>query len=179
MRAAIMRLERSAAGPIALHMIAGLGLPRAFTTALDGVAIEEGSSISGTAASRREPVVVRDIAAAGLQPWFVELAASHGLHAGWATPILSRNGAVLGTFTIYYRSPGAAGRDQVVIDRSVHLARLAIEQVDGAEALRRNATRAQSLAREQTALRRVATQVAGEADPKISSGSSPSRSAAC
>ncbi len=167
MRVTIMRLERSRGAIDRLHMIAGLGLPRGFTTAHDGVAVEEGSSISGTAASRREPVVVRDIAAAGLQPWFVELAEGHGLRAGWATPILSRNGAVLGTFTIYYRSPGAPGRDQVVIDRSVHLARLAIEQVDGAEALRRNATRAQSLAREQTALQRVATLVAGEADPKI------------
>jgi diguanylate cyclase (GGDEF)-like protein len=167
MRASIMRLEQVRGAPDRLHMIAGLGLSRGFTTAHDGVAVEEGSSISGTAASRREPVVVRDIATAGLQPWFVELAESHGVRAGWATPILSRNGAVLGTFTIYYRSPGAPGRDQVVIDRSVHLARLAIEQVDGAEALRRNATRAQSLAREQTALQRVATQVAGEADPKI------------
>lgn len=166
-RAMIMRLERSRGAGDRLRMIAGLALPRAFTSALDGIAVEEGSSISATAASRREPVVVRDIAAAGLQPWFVELAEAHGLCAGWATPILSRNGAVLGTYTLYYRSLGAAGRDQVVIDRSVHLARLAIEQVDGAEALRRNATRAQSLAREQTALQRVATQVAGEADPKI------------
>lgn len=167
MRAAIMRVEPSRGALDRLHVIAGLGLPRAFTAALDGVAVEEGSSISGTAASRREQVIVRDIAAAGLQPWYVELANAHGLHAGWSTPIVSRNGTVLGTFTIYYRSPGAPGRDQVVIDRSVHLARLAIEQVDGAEALRRNATRAQSLAREQTALQRVATQVAGEADPKI------------
>lgn len=75
---------------------------------------------------------------------------------------------MLGTFTIYYRTTRAPdARDQIVIDRSVHLARLAIEQVDGAEALRRNAARAQSLAREQTALQRVATQVAGEADPQV------------
>ena len=168
MLAAITRLQTVRGAPDQLSVVAAHGLPRAFTNTLDGVAAVDGSSISGTAASRREPVVVSDIAAAGLNPRYAELAASCGLRAGWSTPILSRGGAVLGTFTIYYRAartPDAG--DRVVVDRSVHLARLAIEQVDGAEALRRNAVRAQSLAREQTALQRVATRVAGETDPQI------------
>lgn len=166
MLAAITRLERVRGGPDQLRVIAGHGLPRAFTNTLDGVAVCEGSSISGTAASRREPVVVADISDNGLSPWFVALATGSGLHAGWSTPILATDGRVLGTFTIYYRTrrtPDA--RDRVVIDRSVHLARLAIEQFEAADALRRTATRAQSLAREQTALQRVATRVAGERDP--------------
>gem|GEM_PF-6187157 len=168
MLAAITRMEHVRGGHDKLRVVAGHGLPRSFTSALDGAAVVEGSAISGTAAFRREPVVVRDITDAALQPWFVELAQSHGLCAGWSTPILSRSGAVLGTFTIYYRTTRTPDeRDRVVIDRSAHLARLAIEQVDGAEALRRNATRAQSLAREQTALQRVATRVAGETDPEL------------
>jgi len=168
MLAAITRLEHVRRGPDQLRVIAGHGLPRSFTNILDRVPVSEGSGISGTAAFRREPVVVGDITKAGLQPRFVDLAISHGLHAGWSTPILSRSGTVLGTFTIYYRSTRAPDdRDQVVIDRSVHLARLAIEQVQGAQALRRNATRAQSLAREQMALQRVATRVAGETDPQL------------
>jgi diguanylate cyclase (GGDEF)-like protein len=168
MLAAITRLEHVRGSGDKLRMVAAHGLPRGFTSALDGAAVAEGSAISGTAAFRREPVVVRDITDAGLQPWFVEIAQTHGLRAGWSTPILSRTGAVLGTFTIYYRTTRTPdGRDRVVIDRSAHLARLAIEQVDGAEALRRNATRAQSLAREQTALQLVATRVAGETDPAI------------
>ncbi len=168
MLAAITRVEHVRGAHDQLRVVAGHGLPRGFTSALDGVAVVDGSSISGTAASRREPVVITDIADAELSPWFVDLAAAHDLRAGWSTPILSRNGSVLGTFTIYYRTKRTPDeRDRVVIDRSVHLARLAIEQIDGAEALRRNAARAQSLAREQTALQRVATQVAGETDPEI------------
>ncbi|MGH2944596.1 MAG: diguanylate cyclase domain-containing protein, partial [Solirubrobacteraceae bacterium] len=137
-----------------------------FESALDGVAAGEGSSIGGTAAARREPVVVGDIAAAVLHPWFAGLAASHGLRAGWSTPIVS-SGAVFGALTVYYRTARAPdAHDRLVVERCVHLARLAIEQVHGAQALRRSATRAQSLEREQAALQRVATQVAGATDPR-------------
>jgi diguanylate cyclase (GGDEF)-like protein len=166
--AVITRLEPVRGRRDQLRVIAGHGLSRSFTNVLDRSPVGEGSSISGTAAFRREPVVVGDIAEAGLKPWFVDLATSHGLRAGWSTPILSSSGAVLGTVTIYYRSARSPNaRDRVVINRSVHLARLAIEQADGAQALRRNATRAQSLAREQTALQRVATRVAGQTDPEV------------
>jgi diguanylate cyclase (GGDEF)-like protein len=168
MLAVVTRAESVRGRRDQLRVIAGHGLSRSFTSMLDRTPVSEGSSISGTAAFRREPVVVGDIAESGLKPWFVDLATSHGLRAGWSTPILSSSGAVLGTVTIYYRStriPDA--HDRVVINRSVHLARLAIEQVDDAQALRRNATRAQSLAREQTALQRVATRVAGQTDPEL------------
>ena len=167
MLAAIARLERVRASPDRLRIVAAHGLPRGFTSALDGVAVTEGSSISGTAAFRRESVVVGDTTVAALTPDYVQLAERHDLRAGWSTPLLSSGGAVLGTFTIYYRTARTPDeRDRVVIDRSVHLARLAIEQVAGAEALRSNATRARSLAREQTALQRVATRVAGSTDPR-------------
>ena len=167
-RAAITRVQRVGGGQAHLKVIASRGLPRDFVGALDRVPVAEGSSISGTAAFRREQVIAPDIAAAGLSPWFVDLAVEHGLRAGWSTPFVSRAGAVLGTFTMYFgaaRTP--AERDRQIIDRSVHLARLAIEQVDSAEALRRNARRAQTLAREQTALQRVATRVADATEPQI------------
>lgn len=164
--AAITRLERVRGGTDQLRVVASVGLPSGFIRTLDGVAVGEGASISATAASRGEPVVVADIAGSALSPWFVELAGANDLQAGWSTPIFARSGAVLGTFTIYYRTARTPGeRDRVVINRSVHLARLAIEQVDDAQALRRSVTRAQSLAREQTALQRVATRVADATDP--------------
>ncbi len=167
MLAVICLVERARGGPASLRVLAGHGVPRGFTVALDGLAAVEGASVCSTAVARREPVAIPDVTDAGLSPSFVALAGQHGLRAGWATPILSRGGTVLGTFTIYDRRvSGPRPHDQVVVDRSAHLARLAIEQVRGAEALRRNATRAQSLAREQTALQRVATRVAGETDPE-------------
>lgn len=168
MLAAITRLEHVGGRRRRLRVIAAIGLPRVFTQTLDGVSVGEGTSISGTAAARREPVTITDLAGAALSPWFVELAENSGLAAGWSTPILARNGGVLGTLTIYYRTsrtPNDGDRD--VINRSVHLARLAMEQVDSAQALRRSVTRARSLAREQTALQRVATRVADATEPEI------------
>ena len=167
MVALITRLEPARGEADRLRVVAAIGLPRRFTSALDGTAVSEGISISGSAAYRREPVIVDDIERAALSPEVVVLATRHGLRAGWSTPILSRGGATLGTFTIYYRtrrSPDA--RDRAVVDRSVHIARLAIEQAADAETLRRNVTRARSLAREQTALQRVATSVAGATEPE-------------
>ena len=166
MLAAITRLEHIRGEGDRLRVVAGIGLPRPFTQALDGIAVGADSSISGRAAHSREPALVTDVADAALSPWFAELASGNGLRAGWSTPILARNGGVLGTFTIYYRTSRTPdGLDRVVINRSVHLARLALEQVAGAEALRRSVRRAQSLAREQTALQRVATRVADATDP--------------
>ena len=109
-----------------------------------------------------------DVEADELTAPFVELARAHGLHAGWSTPILSSPGDVLGTFALYYgpqRLPKPS--DEFVIDRSIDLARLAIEQSNDARALRRSATHARALAREQTALQRVATSVAAETNPAI------------
>ncbi|MGH2897738.1 MAG: GAF domain-containing protein, partial [Solirubrobacteraceae bacterium] len=136
--AVFTRLERARGGPDRLRVIADHGLPRSFTSALDGVAVTEGASISSNAALHRQPIEIRNLAEAGLEPSYVALAHASGLHAGWSTPILSRNGTVLGTFTIYHASTRDPDEyERVLVDRSVHLARLAIEQVDGAAALRR------------------------------------------
>ena len=151
-----------------LRHAAAPSLPRAFTNAIDGLAIGDGQGICGTAAARREPVVVLDVMTDPLTAAFVELADTFDLRAGWSTPIMSSDGSVLGTFAIYYgpsRLPKPS--DEIVIERSIHLARLAIEQFRDARELRRNATEARALAREQTALQRVATSVASETNPAI------------
>jgi diguanylate cyclase (GGDEF)-like protein len=168
MLASVLLLDRSRSGRRVLRHAAGPSLPRAFNAAVDGLLVGDGQGICGTAAFRREPVVVLDVATDPLTVAFVELAAKHGLRAGWSTPILSSGGDVLGTFALYYgpeRLPKPS--DEFVIDRSIHLARLAIEQTRDALALRRSAKQARTLAREQMALQRVATSVAAETNPAI------------
>jgi diguanylate cyclase (GGDEF)-like protein len=151
-----------------LRTAAAPSLPRAFNQAVDRLKVGEGQGICGTAAYRREPVVVLDVAGDPLTSAWVELAAVHGLRAGWSTPIISSRGKVLGTFALYYGAQrGPKPSDEFVIDRSIHLARLAIEQVRDARATRRSAARARMLAREQSALQRVATSVAVETNPAI------------
>jgi len=167
MLSSILLLEHEPGGDV-LRTLAGPSLPRGVASAIDGVATGEGRGMCATAAARGEPVIVLDIATDPLTAPYVELAAAHGLHAAWSTPILSSGGTVLGTFALYY-GPGRLPKpsDEIVIERSIHLARLAIEQRNDARALRHSAKRARALARDQTALQRVATGVAAETDPGV------------
>ena len=167
MFASILLLERARGAGVLRH-VAAPSLPRSFTSAFDGIEVAEGSGICASAAYRREPVIVLDVAGDPLTAAHAEIAAAHGLRAGWSTPILSSAGAVLGTFALHYgpaRPPKPS--DEIVIERSIHLARLAIEQSRDALALRRSAAKARTLAREQTALQRVATAVAAETDAEV------------
>ncbi|MDQ5879961.1 MAG: two-component system, sensor histidine kinase and response regulator, partial [Pseudomonadota bacterium] len=88
-----------------LRQGAAPSLPVAYNQAVDGISIGEGVGSCGTAAFRRTPVYVDDIAHDPLWAPYAGLAASHGLAACWSTPILDSDGAVLGTFAIYSRQP--------------------------------------------------------------------------
>ncbi|PZM10062.1 EAL and GGDEF domain-containing protein [Rhizobium tubonense] len=76
-------------------------LPPAYSQTIDGIAIGPNVGSCGTAAFRRESVIVADIANDPLWTDFRELAALHGLRSCWSTPILSHQGQVLGTFAMY------------------------------------------------------------------------------
>jgi signal transduction histidine kinase/integral membrane sensor domain MASE1 len=104
-------------------------LPESYTTAVDGLAIGPAAGSCGAAMHRRERVITADIARDPLWDAYRELALRHGLRACWSTPILSRNGKVLGSFACYFgepRSPAAA--DLAMIDTAVQLAAIAIER---------------------------------------------------
>ena len=76
-------------------------LPDAYVKAIDGVRIGPNVGSCGTAAYRREAVIVADIMTDPLWEDYKDLAAAHGLRSCWSTPILSHQGAVLGTFAMY------------------------------------------------------------------------------
>ncbi|MGW0658314.1 SpoIIE family protein phosphatase [Streptodolium elevatio] len=83
----------------------GPSLPDFYNRAIDGITTGDGVGSCGTAAHRREPVVVADIAHHPYWDDFRALAAQAGLAACWSTPILARSGALLGTFAMYHRTP--------------------------------------------------------------------------
>jgi GAF domain-containing protein/anti-sigma regulatory factor (Ser/Thr protein kinase) len=87
-----------------LRFAAAPSLPDWYNAAVDGVAIGPASGSCGTAAYRREPVIVVDVESDPLWESFRELARSAGLRACWSTPLISR-GEVLGTFAMYYPEP--------------------------------------------------------------------------
>jgi PAS domain S-box-containing protein len=89
-----------------LRHAAAPSLPPDFQVAIDAIRIGPVSGAAGGAAWRAEPVATPDIAGAPLWDGWSELALAHGLHGCRALPILAPSGAVLGTFTLYYRDAG-------------------------------------------------------------------------
>ena len=89
------------------HLLHGAApsLPDAYNAAIDGIAVGSGIGSCGTAAFENRAVYVSDIAIDSLWADFRDLALFHDLRACWSTPILSAEGAVLGTFAMYYAEP--------------------------------------------------------------------------
>ncbi|MDM9649133.1 GAF domain-containing protein [Rhizobium sp. S163] len=125
---------------------AGPNLPAEYNNAIDGIEIGPAVGSCGTAAFRKEPVYVHDIATDPLWVDFRELALAHGLRACWSAPILSSDGAVLGTFAIYYKQAlSASSSDQEMLGFVAGTAALVIERRRAQEVLRRQAERLEGL----------------------------------
>jgi PAS domain S-box-containing protein len=103
-------------------------LPGEYSKAVDGVQIGPCAGSCGTAAYRKQPVIVSDISTDPLWANFCHIALHHGLRACWSTPIAGQNGGVLGTFAIYYREPRTPDAEHLqVVTHATHLAGIAIE----------------------------------------------------
>src|SRR5262249_27866674 len=81
-------------------------LPRSYIDAIDASAPGPTAGWGGTAAYRKETVVVSDIATDPLWADYRELALLHGLRACWSSPVLNGRGDVIATFALYRRTPG-------------------------------------------------------------------------
>ena len=113
---------------VTLRNGAAPSLPVDFCRSIDGAKIGPNVGSCGTAAFRRQPVVVSDIASDPLWAEFRHLALPHGLRACWSTPIANQEGAILGTFAVYYREPRTPDpRHFQIIHHATHLAAIAIE----------------------------------------------------
>ena len=113
-------------------------LPKSYTEAIDGATIGPQAGSCGTAAYRAEQVVVSDIARDPLWTDYKDVALAHGLRACWATPIISSEGKVLGSFAMYHREPASPSpQEHDVIEQVTHLTGFALERRRTEEALRR------------------------------------------
>ena len=116
---------------------AARSLPQPFVRAVDGQPIGPQAGSCGTAAFRREQVIVEDIATDPLWDDYRELAFRHDLRACWSTPIFDARRRVLGTFAIYAYEPGRPDEHHLrLIAVCTHLASIAIAKDREAEALR-------------------------------------------
>ncbi len=112
-----------------LHPGSGPSLSADYMAALDGVKIGPQVGSCGTAAYRKEAVIVTDIMNDPLWAPYKDLVAPHGFRACWSTPIYLDQNVILGSFAMYYkevRSPLA--EDMRLIGVATHLAGIAIER---------------------------------------------------
>src|SRR4029450_6853791 len=124
---------------IHLKSVAGPNLPKSWTQQMERLPIGPCAGSCGTAAYRKSPVIVSDIATDPLWdvPEHRASALNHGLRASWSNPVLSSEGKVLGTFCMYYRETrNPNSQDLELIELATHLGRVAIERDRAGEALR-------------------------------------------
>ncbi len=104
-------------------------LPKEYFEVINGIPIGACAGSCGTAAYRKEIVIVADISSDPLWKDFKNIALSSNLGACWSIPIVDREGAVLGTFALYYNKPNQPSDWELGMMESVaQLASLAIEQ---------------------------------------------------
>jgi len=139
--------------PDGLHLRVGAAksLPDAYNELCkNGIPVGDYQGSCGTAAYRRQAVIVDDIETNPL--WDIpprDYVISMGLRACWSMPILDDDGAVLGTVAMYYnerREP--SGRDWGLLEPAARLIRLALAQERKKDELRQ----AESMKREAAAL---------------------------
>ena len=114
-------------------------LPREYVEAIYWVPVGPCVGSCGTAAYRREPVIVSDIETDPLWAEYSQIPLAHDLRACWSTPIFSSENKVLGTFAIYSRQPGSpTSRHLHLIGQITQLASIAIERSRTEAELRRS-----------------------------------------
>ncbi|WP_237152599.1 EAL domain-containing protein [Oryzibacter oryziterrae] len=114
-----LRLKRGAAP----------NLPEAMTLAADGLLIGPNAGACGTAAYRRQPVIVSDIAEDPLWRDFRAVALPLGYCSCWSVPVISSDGRVIGTFAVYGRSTGTPNTEELdLLQGAARIASIAIER---------------------------------------------------
>ncbi|MGW3149677.1 SpoIIE family protein phosphatase [Streptomyces sp. NPDC001177] len=138
-------------------------LPDFYNEAVDGTPIAEGIGSCGTAAFRREPVIVTDIATDPLWKDYRDLALRAGVAACWSTPIQDADGLLLGTFAMYHRTPKSPEDKDVALSAAfARIAALAIERHCAVEASHAAQEREKAAREDLAFLLEASTAITGE-----------------
>jgi PAS domain S-box-containing protein len=106
-------------------------LPESYVSVAHHTPIKEGAGSCGTAAFRRERVVVEDIDRHPFWRGFVPVQEA-GLRSCWSEPIISSSGQLLGTIAIYHRIPASPGVEELAtIQQASVFSGIAIERSKG------------------------------------------------
>ena len=112
-----------------IHPLGGPSLPDDYSRALDGVAIGPDIGSCGSAAFYGTPVLAMDIDTDPRWQPFKTRPLEVGLHACWSSPIMAKDGRVIGTFAFYFRECRPPSRwHERIVNACVRLGALAIER---------------------------------------------------
>ena len=113
------------------------GLSENFCNSIEGIEIGENTGSCGTAAYRKEKVVVADIENDPLWAGYKQLAESEGLKACWSFPLIDSRNQVMGTFAIYYkRIKAPTHEEEHTLERAKNLLMIILENRMSVEAVK-------------------------------------------
>lgn len=113
------------------------GLSEEYKTAIEGIEIGENVGCCGTAAFRKEKVIVADIEKDPLWAKFLSVAQKEGLKACWSFPIIDTHNNLMGTFAIYYKKAKAPTKDEEnTLERAKNLLTVILENKLSVEAVK-------------------------------------------
>ncbi|OYQ65008.1 hypothetical protein B9G53_09085 [Pseudanabaena sp. SR411] len=111
-------------------------LPKNYTEVIKTLTIAEGNGSCGTAAYRKELVIVSDIATDPLWQNCKELALANNLRSCWSVPVIDAQDQVLGTFVVYHHEICAPTPVEIeVVNLAVNITRIAIESEQAMQTL--------------------------------------------
>ena len=116
-------------------------LPASYIATIHNLPIGEGVGSCGTAAYRKERVIVSEIATDPKWASGKEHALAHGLLACWSHPLIDSRGKVIAVLGIYYKEEKFPNADELlIIDRMSALLNIIVENRQNADRLRESAT---------------------------------------
>ncbi len=120
-----------------LYNWAGPSLSKEYQDAIEGIEIGENVGCCGTAAFRKEKVIVADIEQDPLWASFRDVAEREGVKACWSFPIIDSHNNLLGTFAIYYKKPKApSAAEESTLERAKNLLTVILENKISVEAVK-------------------------------------------
>jgi formate hydrogenlyase transcriptional activator len=107
-------------------------MPGEFVAAISPLLIGENMASCGTAAVRKERVILSDVATdplmSALPAGMLEFVLAQGMRAQWSQPLLSKDNEVLGTFGLFHGTPRSpTARELRFIEDLANIAVIAIE----------------------------------------------------
>lgn len=113
------------------------GLSATYLSFIEGGEIGENVGSCGTAAYRKEKVVVTDIENDPLWANFREIAAKEGIRSCWSFPIMDSHNQVMGTFAIYYKKQKSPSKEEEdTLERAKNLLMIILENKLAMEAVK-------------------------------------------